>query len=184
MKGYTTQEIQILPTHSRQLDIRLKPEGIALQEVTVKPSKEKYSKKDNPAVIFVRKMIERRDMGNPRNKAFYQYDQYEKILLGLNEFERKPPKNGKKGKFDFLHEFVDTLESGKTILPVMEKNSYITRTEYSELTGLLKTKASVELKKWYEEGKIDKNGRAPHIVYKKKELQTGSSSQDAENQGV
>lgn len=119
--GYTTQEIQILPPHSRQLDIRLKPEGIALQEVTVKPGKEKYSKKDNPAVIFVRKMIERRDMGNPRNKAFYQYDQYEKILLGLNEFEQKPPKNGKKGKFDFLHEFVDTLESGKTILPVMEK---------------------------------------------------------------
>ena len=119
--GYTTQEIQILPSHSHLLDIRLKPEGIALQEVTVKPNKEKYSKKDNPAVIFVRKMIERRDMGNPRNKAFYQYDQYEKLLLGLNEFEQKAPKNGKKGKFDFLHEFVDTLESGKTILPVMEK---------------------------------------------------------------
>lgn len=119
--GYTTQEIRILPTHSHLLDIRLKPEGIALQEVTVKPNKEKYSKKDNPAVIFVRKMIERRDMGNPRNKAFYQYDQYEKLLLGLNEFEQKAPKNGKKGKFDFLHEFVDTLESGKTILPVMEK---------------------------------------------------------------
>ena len=119
--GYATQEIRILPTHSHLLDIRLKPEGIALQEVTVKPNKEKYSKKDNPAVIFVRKMIERRDMGNPRNKAFYQYDQYEKLLLGLNEFEQKAPKNGKKGKFDFLHEFVDTLESGKTILPVMEK---------------------------------------------------------------
>ena len=39
--GYATQEIRILPTHSRQLDIRLKPEGIALQEVTVKPGKEK-----------------------------------------------------------------------------------------------------------------------------------------------
>ena len=119
--GYTTQEIRIFPPYSYHLDIRLKPEGIALQEVTVKPNKEKYSKKDNPAVIFVRKMIEQRDMGNPRNKAFYQYDQYEKLLLGLNEFEQKAPKNGKKGKFDFLHEFVDTLESGKTILPVMEK---------------------------------------------------------------
>lgn len=119
--GYTTQEIRIQPPHSHLLDIRLKPEGIALQEVTIKPSKEKYSKKDNPSVIFVRKMIERRDMGNPRNKAFYQYDQYERLLLGLNEFEQKAPKNGKKGKFDFLHEFVDTLESGKTILPVMEK---------------------------------------------------------------
>ena len=45
----------------------------------------------------------------------------------------------------------------------------------SELTGLLKTKASIELRKWYLEGKIDKDGRAPHIVYKKKEVQTGTA---------
>ena len=57
----------------------------------------------------------------------------------------------------------------------LDKNGYITRSEYSELTGLLKTKASGELRQWYQEGKIGKEGRAPHIVYKKKELQTGSS---------
>lgn len=50
----------------------------------------------------------------------------------------------------------------------LEKHGYITRAEYSELTGLLKTKAAGELKKWYQEGKIDKDGRVPHIVYKKK----------------
>jgi len=48
----------------------------------------------------------------------------------------------------------------------LETHGYITRANYSELTGLLKTKASVELKKWYQEGKIKKEGRAPHIVYK------------------
>ena len=57
----------------------------------------------------------------------------------------------------------------------LNKNGYITRSEYSELTGLLKTKAAGELRSWYQEGKIDKNGRAPHIVYKLKEVQTGSS---------
>ena len=57
----------------------------------------------------------------------------------------------------------------------LQKNGFITRTNYSELTGLLKTKAAIELRTWYQEGKIDKDGRAPHIVYKKKELQTGSS---------
>ena len=57
----------------------------------------------------------------------------------------------------------------------LDKNGYITRSEYSELTGLLKTKAAGELRQWYQEGKINKDGRAPHIVYKKKELQTGSS---------
>ncbi len=86
--------------------------------------------------------------------------------------------------FKFSSNEYSAEERFQLLCDYLEKNSYITRTEYSELTGLLKTKASVELKKWYEEGKIDKNGRAPHIVYKKKELQTGSSSQDAENQGV
>lgn len=57
----------------------------------------------------------------------------------------------------------------------LEKNGYITRSEYSRLTGLLKTKAAGELRKWYQEGKIRKDGRAPHIVYKLKELHTGSS---------
>ena len=64
----------------------------------------------------------------------------------------------------------------------LDKHGFITRSEYSELTGLLKTKAATELKKWYQEKKIDKNGRPPHIVYKKREIQAGSSSQEAEVQ--
>ena len=66
----------------------------------------------------------------------------------------------------------------------LDKHGFITRSGYSELTGLLKTKASTELKKWYQEKRIDKDGRAPHIVYKKRELQTGSSLQESENQPV
>ena len=71
-------------------------------------------------------MIERRDSHTPHNKDYYQYDQYEKMLLGLNEFERKPKKDGKKGKFDFLNEFVDTLKTGATILPILEKEKIMT----------------------------------------------------------
>ena len=66
----------------------------------------------------------------------------------------------------------------------LDKNGYITRSDYSELTGLLKTKAASELRQWYLEGKIGKDGRAPHIVYKKKELQSGTSVQDVDNQQV
>ena len=64
----------------------------------------------------------------------------------------------------------------------LDKHGFITRSDYSELTGLLKTKASTELKKWYQEKRIDKDGRAPHIIYKKREVQAGSSSQGAEIQ--
>ena len=124
--GYNTQQITITPSHQGSLKITLSPIGITLQEVTIKPGKEKYSKKNNPAVRFVKQMIERRDSHTPHNKDYYQYDQYEKMLLGLNEFERKPKKDGKKGKFDFLNEFVDTLETGTTILPVLEKEKIAT----------------------------------------------------------
>ena len=49
----------------------------------------------------------------------------------------------------------------------LDKHGFITRAQYSELTGVLKTKAAAELRQWSEEGKIDRHGRAPHIVYKK-----------------
>ena len=119
--GYKTKQMNITPQYSGRLDIGLSPYDIALQEVTVKPKKEKYSKKDNPAVEFIKQMIERRKENSPQNKNYYQYDQYEKILIGLNEFEQKSKRNGKASKFNFLNEYVDTLESGTTILPIMEK---------------------------------------------------------------
>ena len=119
--GYITKQIALRPHQEGRLDIRLAPDDIALQEVTVKPKKERYSKKDNPAVQFVKQVIARRNSNSPKNKAYYQYDQYEKVLIGLNDYRQKPKKDGKKGKFHFLNEFVDTLETGATILPLMEK---------------------------------------------------------------
>lgn len=119
--GYDTRQLSIHPRQDSPLHIKLVPSGIALQEVTVKPGKERYSKKDNPAVRLVKQVIERRASNNPRNKAYYQYDQYERMLLGLNDYQQKPKKNGKAGKFHFLNEYVDTLETGATILPVLEK---------------------------------------------------------------
>lgn len=119
--GYDTQEVTIPAGHTASLHIQLRPNGIALKEILIKPEKEKYSKKDNPAVRFVKKMIDRRESNNPRNQDYYQHDQYEKMLLALNEYEPKPKKKDKAGKFDFLTEFVDTLDEGTTILPIMEK---------------------------------------------------------------
>lgn len=119
--GYDTRQVSVSSRQKGNLHIRLVPSGIALQEVTIRPEKEKYSKKDNPAVRLVKKVIERRKTGDPRGKAYYQYDQYERMLLGLNDYQQKPKKNGKEGKFSFLKEYVDTLETGATILPVLEK---------------------------------------------------------------
>lgn len=47
----------------------------------------------------------------------------------------------------------------------LQQNGFIYCKTYAQLTGLLKGKATSELRQWYDEKKIDKRGRAPHIVY-------------------
>ena len=48
----------------------------------------------------------------------------------------------------------------------LDANGFITCKKYSELTGLLKNKASAELRKWGEEERISREGRVPHVVYR------------------
>lgn len=125
--GYATKEVPITSGRNNQLKIELVPEGITLSEIVIKPGKERYSKRENPAVIFVRNVIASRESNDPRNQPYFTYDQYEKMVFAMNDFEPKPKSDSTKtGRFDFLVEFVDTLNTGRAILPVSEKERYET----------------------------------------------------------
>lgn len=119
--GYANKSVPVVPGRKYNVTIELAPSTVNLAEVFVKPKKEKYRKKENPAVAFVKKVIANRESNDPRNHDYYQYDQYEKMVFAMNDFQPKPKKAGKTGKFDFLVDFVDTLDMGRTILPVSEK---------------------------------------------------------------
>ena len=47
----------------------------------------------------------------------------------------------------------------------LKEHTFISRTTYGELTGLLKTKAWSDLNRWVKEGRLVTRGRAPHKVY-------------------
>lgn len=47
----------------------------------------------------------------------------------------------------------------------LKEHTVINRKEYSELTGLLRTKASEELRRWSDKKRIVREGRAPHVMY-------------------
>lgn len=53
--GYNEYTRTIRPATQSELHIALSPATYALQEVVVKPRREHYSKKNNPAVEFVRR---------------------------------------------------------------------------------------------------------------------------------
>ena len=116
--GYTDAHIAITPKTKMPLKVLLTPADYDLPEVVVKPGREKYSKKNNPALELARKLIEQRDDNSPNNKEFYSRERHEKLNLALNDFDTS---NGNPfgKKFKFLEEYVDTSKvTGKPILHI------------------------------------------------------------------
>lgn len=108
--------------------IRLSPMTHDLKEVIINPTKEKYSKKNNPAVEFVKKLRNESRHHNPCKEPFYSYDKYEKTVVGLNEFNGDFSSGflSKQGKF--LENYVDTSSwTGKRILNLIMKEKASTR---------------------------------------------------------
>lgn len=116
--GYDEMSIPITATTKMPLKISLKQTDYDLPEVVIKPQKEKYSKKNNPAVELARRLIERRNNNSPLSKEFYSRERHEKLNIALNDFDTS---NGNPfGKnFKFIEEYIDTSHiTGKPILHI------------------------------------------------------------------
>ena len=142
--GYREKTFFVKKGEENDVLVELVPSDYVLEEVVVKPKREKYSRKNNPAVEFVKKLIERRHVGDPKNHDFYNYEKYEKMTFALNEFSEEQKKKWLFKKFQFIFDYVDTSEvSGKPILTVSIKekiaNNYYRRspeTEKTVVTGI------------------------------------------------
>ena len=116
--GYQPQEIDVPLGEYTELDIKLVPTTVMLNEVIVRKTA-KYVKKGNPAVAFVEKLRARRNMYNPHSHDFYNYSKYEKVTFGLNNFNSSSTKNLIAQNFKFLKDYIDTCDiTGKMILPL------------------------------------------------------------------
>lgn len=116
--GYQPQEINVPMGRYTELTIKMVPTTVMLNEVIVRKTA-KYVKKGNPAVAFVEKLRARRNMHDPKNHDYYNYDKYEKVSFGLNNFNASNSKNLIAQNFKFLKEYVDTSDiTGKIVLPL------------------------------------------------------------------
>lgn len=125
--GYSAKIVEI-PKGKKSVSVALVPTGVELKEVVVKRTKEKYSKKNNPAVKFAELIKNARDLTDPRRHDNYNYDKYERITMAINQFDEGKQENWLFNKFPFLSEHVDTSEvSGRPILnlSVREKTSQV-----------------------------------------------------------
>lgn len=142
--GYTTKEVFVNKGETNEITIELAPTGVTLSEVVVKPGKEKYKKKGNPAVEFVERLMARKELNDPKNHDFFTYNKYEKMAFALNDFSEKQKDKWMFKKFKFIFDYLDTSEvSGKPILNVSVKEkiskSYYRKSPHSEkeyVTGI------------------------------------------------
>ena len=118
--GYDTKFIDLKPGKKNDnLEVLLKPTAFEISEVVVKPKREKYTRKDNPAVELIKKVIAHKTDNRIEAKPEYQTEVYEKLSLSLDNFNPNLDKNKFLKKFKFIKNYLDTSEfNGKPILTV------------------------------------------------------------------
>ena len=117
--GYQPLTVEISANTKSPMRIALKPERTQLQNVTVTGRRNRYSRRNNPAVELMRRVIAAKKKTDLANHDFYQYNKYQKLTLAFNELSPQDVENGIFGKKQWV---LDQLElcpyNNKLILPV------------------------------------------------------------------
>ena len=119
--GYKPREVEVKTGQGSVVLIDLEPTGVELGEVVVRKGKEKYSKKNNPAVDMIKKLRERRDDNDPLRHQHYGYWQYERMMFGFGDVEDLV---GKPQEQQWIEQYADTsMLTGKRVLPISVKET-------------------------------------------------------------
>ena len=85
----------------------------------VKPKREKYSRKNNPAVELMKKVIAHKKNNKLSENDYYQYNKYQKITMSLNDVTPEMLEKGMYKKMPFLKDQIELCEeTNKFILPI------------------------------------------------------------------
>lgn len=160
--GYDTKTIRLRAgRRNTGLVVLLKPTAFAINEITVKPKHERYSRKNNPAVELIKKVIEHKDENRLESKPLYKTEMYEKLSIALDNFNPNLDKYKFTQKFKFIKNYLDTSEfNGRPILTVSVRENladiYFRKDPKTQKT-ITKAKRLEGLDKTVDEGGITSN---------------------------
>ncbi len=129
--GYVPQVINITSSTPNHIVVKLKPDTKKLNEVIINSKRSsKYSRKNNPAVDLMRKVIAAKKRTNLKAHDYYQYNNYQKITLGLNDLTPADLESARFKKHPWLLNQVELCQyNEKLILPV-SVNELVTQKLY------------------------------------------------------
>lgn len=117
--GYETRNFTVKEPND-SLVFKIEAIESALSTAVVTGKKEKYSRKNNPAVELMKKVIAAKKKSNLKEQHdYYSINKYTKMTLAFNEVTDKVFEEGKFKRLPFLKEHVEVCnETGKLILPI------------------------------------------------------------------
>lgn len=101
--------------------------GVELDEIVIKPKREKYSKKNNPAVDFVNRLRRHSGDSDPLRNRYYGYRRYGRVSLAICPFDTVGFA-GEGSRWKFLKEHVVASPLSDTVMlpvSVKEKSSRV-----------------------------------------------------------
>lgn len=117
--GYQSKNITVTAKTPQIVNIKLKPDTKTLAEVVVKQKRGKYSRKDNPAVELMKRVVAAKKKTDLANHDYYQYNKYQKITLAVNDIQPSDIDSGFFAKKQWLIDQIETSPYNyKLILPV------------------------------------------------------------------
>lgn len=117
--GYKPKTIMVKENMSSILNVQLNPDTKQLSEILVRQKRGRYSRKDNPAVELMKRVIAAKKRTRLENHDYYQYTKYQKITLAVNDITPAELDSGFIGKRQWLLDQVEACPyNDKLILPV------------------------------------------------------------------
>ena len=117
--GFKPQTFVVNSALPNVLKVKLKEDATALGEVVIKSKRGRYSRKNNPAVELMRRVIAAKKKTNlEETHDYYQYNKYQKITLALNNINLGDVDSLKGSKKWYLNQIETSPYNNKLILPV------------------------------------------------------------------
>ena len=120
--GYEEKFITIDAHTHYPLHIKLSPAVYELSEIEIKPERERYRRKENPAVELVQSIIKEREKRRLDRHEFYSRDRHELFTIALSNFDQNKLQRELLERVGVLQNYMDTsLVSGKPILNISSR---------------------------------------------------------------
>ncbi len=125
----------------KRATVQLTPQSKTLGEVTVtaKKGKGRYTRKNNPAVELVRKVIDRKEQNRAEALPRWRREVYERMSMSLDDFRPDFEGNRLWRKLNFLEKYIDRTEFDDTPILVVSMRESFKEQSYRQKPRQLRT---------------------------------------------